>query len=147
MKFIEQVEKIDSVVAEYGTRMLAKHINHGQNNLIPLETFDNTIFNSMQVSGYAVQYKIFNNVAVWIIDNLTDEIYLESINDYLYSNTTDHGKKVYSSYTENKDYFQDVYFGEERRNLVGKQGILFILTEKDENNTIVKKCYFHPMEL
>jgi len=144
MKFIKKIEDLDKIVVEYGTRMLAKHINHGQNNLIPLETFENTIFNSMQISGYATQYKIFNNVAVWLIDNLTDEIYIESINDYLQSNTTEHGKKVYSSYLKNKDYFHDVYFGEERKNIVGKQGVLFVLTEKTEKEVIVKICYFHP---
>jgi hypothetical protein len=146
MKFIKRVEELDKVIVEYGTRMLSKHINQGQNNLVPLNTYNNTIFNSMQISGYATQYKIFNNVAIWLLDNISDEIYLESINDYLRSNTTEHGKNVYNSYINNIDYFQDVYFGEERRKVVNNQGILFVLTEKTKENIIVKVCYFKEVE-
>ena len=143
MNFINKLEELDSIIVEYGTRMLAKHINHGQNSLTPLITFDNTIFNSMQITGHAIKYKIFNNVAIWLIDDISDEMYLESINDYLQSNTSEHGKNVYKSYLENLDYFHNVYFGEERKNIVGNTGVLFVLTEKTENNIIVKKCYFH----
>jgi len=142
MNFIKQVEELDKIVVEYGTRMLAKHINEGQNDLIPLETYENTIFNSIQISGYATQYKIFNNVAVWLIDYLSDEVYTEAINNYLQANTTEHGQNVYKSYLENVDYFQDVYFGEERKSIVGQQGLLFVLTEKTEQNIIVKVCHF-----
>lgn len=147
MKFIKRIEELDNIIIEYGTRMLAKHINGGQNNLIPLETYNHTIFNNIQISGYANQYKIFKNVAVWLIDDITDEIYLESINDYLEGNKTEHGQKVYSSYLENIDYFQDTYFNKERENIVGKSGILFVLTEKTVKNDIIKLCHFHPTEL
>ncbi len=147
MQFMNTVEKLNSLIYQYGTRMLARHINHGQNDLEPLKnTYSNTIFNSMEITNHAVAYKIFNNVAVWLIDNISDEMYLESINDYLKTNNSEHGVKVYDSYTTHKDYFENEYFGDERKNLVNKQGLLFIMTEKTEKGEIVKICYFLPTD-
>ena len=146
MKFIEQVQSLDSVVNEYGTRMLSKHIDDGVNNIKPLDNvYHNTIFNSMLIPGHAILYKIFNNVAVWLIEDFSDDLYLESIDDYLKTNTSEHGKLVYESFLKNKEYFQDDYFGEERKRITNTQGLLFIITERNEKNEIVKTCYFHPV--
>ena len=141
MNFIQTVEKLDPIIKEYSTRLLSEHITM---KVQPLKNiYNNTIFNSMQISGYASLYKIVNNVAVWLINDITDSIYLESIDDYLKSNTTEHGKLVYKSYLNNKKYYNDDYFAAERNRICNTQGLIFILTEKNERQEIVKKCYFH----
>lgn len=144
--FIQTAENLDKCIVKYGTRMLQSHINGGENDIVPItDLYFASIFNSMQIIGHAHLYKTFNNVAVWLITGITDELYLESIDDYLKTNTTSHGILVYESYLKNKDYFQNEYFGPERSKVVDAQGLLFILTEKGKDDEILKKCFFHPI--
>ena len=143
MDFITTAETLDIEIKKYGTRMLAKHIDNGENNIEPLtDTYNPTIFNNIQITGYAMLYKIFNNVAVWLIDKIPEEIYKESINDYLRLNETEHGKAVYEAYLQDPEQYNQ-YFNVELERIKDKQGLLFVLTEKDEKGLIYKVCYFH----
>jgi len=143
MDFITTAERLDIDIKKYGTRMLANHIDNGDNDIEPLtDTYGPTIFNSIQITGYAMLYKIFNNVAVWLLNDIPEDIYKESINDYLKSNKTEHGKLVYNTYLQDPEKYNEYFDGELQR-IKNKKGLLFVLTEKDEKGLIYKVCYFH----
>jgi len=143
MDFITTAERLDSDIKKYGTRMLANHIDNGNNNIEPLtDTYGPTIFNSIQITGHAMLYKIFNNVAVWLINDISEDIYKESIDDYLKFNKSEHGKLVYNAYLQDPEKYLE-YFNEELKRIKNKKGLLFVLTEKDKKGLIYKVCYFH----
>jgi len=134
MNFIKHVENIEHLIISTVDNMLLD-----QN----LKTHNHTIFHNIQVIDHSILYKQFKDVNVWLISDFNKTLYNQTIDDYLKSNLSDHGKQVYTSYLKNKDFFENEYFGQEQKIIENKTGILFTKLEQDkETGQFVKRSYF-----
>ena len=136
MGLIETMNNVEQTIIEYGEKLL-------QDN--SLQTHQNSIFHNVEVTNYSKLYTDYKGLKIWIIENFDKHLYNETIGDYLLSNQTPHGKSVYESYLTHKEYFENEYFNTERDLIIDKSGLLFVKTEINEKEEIVKVCYFHPI--
>lgn len=149
MNFIEKISLLDGTINHFVPRMLKNHINNGENDIEPIpedELYHVTIFNNLIVTGHSYYYKLQDNIQVWLVSDFDEELYRNTIYDYLESNKTEHGKLVFDAFLKNKERYYE-YFSEESNIILNKSGIIFVLVEKNEKNEIIKSCYFKEFDL
>jgi len=134
MNFIKHVENIERLIVSTVNNMLLDR---------NFKTHNQTIFHNIQVLEHSILYKQFKDVNIWLISDFNKSLYNQTIDDYLKSNSSDHGKQVYASYLKNKDFFENEYFGMEQKIIENKTGILFTKLEQDEETKqFIKRSYF-----
>jgi hypothetical protein len=148
MSFLKTAQELDKIITNKSMRLL-KTRGFLQESFIKRlnddELYLHSIFYNLYVEDKVLLYKIFNSVNVWLIKNINENEYKEYLNLYLKSNQTKHGKELYETFIKNPEKYYD-YFKDEMNKIINKTGLLFILTEKDKDDNIIKICHFYEFD-